>query len=673
MWVVDETPLRRVLLDSLLTVAAPTTLEGILTAERRHRHRVPPALRDRFSGKIPTPVGTGEEQVIDFGNALRAELDAIEPVADDSDAAIVHRGQAEMSGGASTYWLVRAHWATQTGHPKLAQRALLQVERWATCRAFDTRRWNTRSWTTRKGDCSPAQAVRFGFQRMFLREATAAIRQRKSWQVVRDHAMHAYAINPQGPHAQESSVLLDRIERLEAAVRYQPDRLDQAQTPLQRIDTLIGLLPEQAEYSFRHGHFYNGHLAKSPVRELAAMGRAAVPVLLTHLADDTPTRSGETVGNLILEMLEYLSDSPGHGNALADRRARVREWWVAGGAGLRDSVLKPPPRQAANLPPEWGQNLDKPPYAALTFAPKNLAKRAESRRTGSLFVAAKGPQWLPREHSPLDLDGDAEPIIYPVLDPGEGRSTARRVQLLCEQPAHRISLWRGARDLRRTNRVDTVLLPRRSQKPNTTVTPGLRVPAGTHFKLGRATDTHTMTTYSDEQLWARGWIDSDTLDVVWTLSVAQIVDAQKPTDGVLKGTVVRLRDQPGGHLFARIHNDYETEIRIVETREGSVLVEARLNEVVVVGWVDAKNVSPAKASTSSLIGKGGGGARLVKDVPWVTVRRGSLLVHEPSEQVVGVVTWDTTFTCDGACSLPARVWVDACEGQLAVRVIPPPS
>jgi len=673
MWVLEDSGTRRVWLDSLAIVTAPTTLEGMLAAERAQRQRVPPALRGRFSGSVPPPFDASAEQTIDFGEALELELDAIERVDESSDDARVYHAIGQMAGSTATYWLVRAHWAAQTGHPKLVGRALDQVERWATCES-DPDRFPIHR------DCNPEQAIRLGLQRILLRESKAAIRSRRPWATARDFAQRAYAINPTGPLAKDASELLERINRLDAMLNRQPDRPGQPRPPRtarQQTEALIALLPEQIETHWKHP-FSNGRFAKSPLEELLVLGRAAVPTLLEHLHDDRPTRRGPTVGEVILDLLEFFAERLLFRHAdepLVQRQQRVRKWWADGGPGLVDWVADPQPSPAPELPPDWGQNLVMPAFADFTFDPKKLSTQTTVRRPGHLFAAATGTRWPARARKRLESE-DVEPATYPVLNSGEGRQLSRRVQLLCTHPAHRVWIWRAGKVLQRTARLDSVLLPRRQvEGPPTAKTPGLRVRAGVPLKIRQSSGTKTLAAYRDDSISARGWIESELVDIVWgaTAPKGDVTPSHVSSqDHKLLGDVVSVRDRPRGSVFARIDNEFQQEVRILERQVGAVLVEAEFDEVTIVGWVDAANVSAARLHSASLIGKPGTRARYwnLSD-PWTLVLRGSLLVDEYSEQVVGVTTWDTTFACDGPCVETPRVWVEACGYELAVRVVRP--
>ncbi|MEZ4429005.1 MAG: hypothetical protein R3A51_15115, partial [Nannocystaceae bacterium] len=253
-WVLSSRPERRLWLDTLEQVAAPATLEEALAAERAARARVPPALRAPFVGQLPT---LARVEVIDFGAALRRELEDVEALVEGTDEWLDHRDRTRFTGGAPVYWLVRARWAFARGHPALASRALAQVVR-MTSRVCES-------------GCTSAQVIRDGLQEVLIREAYEAIRVRAPWDAARRLAHRAAALAPAGRHVDEARALLTRIDALAAAERSPPGRGDDA---LDDDDAVISLLREETCKRWQPRWVEVPRFAWSPFWELVGRGDA---------------------------------------------------------------------------------------------------------------------------------------------------------------------------------------------------------------------------------------------------------------------------------------------------------------------------------------------------------------------------------------------------------------
>lgn len=324
------------------------------------------------------------------------------------------------------------------------------------------------------------------------------------------------------------------------------------------------------------------------------------------------------------------------------------------------------------LPDSWRPALDVPPHADLDFDP-HTALWADVVRSGPLYPAAEGPPF-PAE----DLQAVDEPVSYEVgvLDSGDESSDRRRLFLLCDEISYRIGFWQAAEDLRHTNRSHALLVGQpRIPESVSAATPGIRFPPGA-VEVEITDDASSVrATYEDGEIRAEGWISAELVDIV--------IERETPAeqhgslvDGVLVMPEITVWDAPDGVAFAwlSVSTAAPTWVRRLDESPGFVLVRLLADadpNISVVGWIDveafeARSVRIATARP----GKGGsggiGGSRIT------TLEPGTLLVHEASELVVGVVNEAEQFWCVEQCEEPApRVEVYACEHEFRVRAIRP--
>lgn len=272
---------------------------------------------------------------VDFADELRTQLEAAE-----TDDEYYPIGMDGRVGPLATYWLVRARWAEMRGLPDLSRRALVQVERSA-------------SRGCGQEDCTPEAAIRNGFQLKLLWQATDGAAGFMPRPQARELVVRARAIAPDGEHTAHAIELLDRLDRTIATdttdVQW-PDGGDPEQ-----VQRLIYLLREQKGFHMGlvnsckppYGRF--GPI-RSPAREIQALGREVIPVLIEHIDDDTLTRTLRyhrdyyfghqiaTVGDVAVEIIEgiasrtfrvpqesHLYKTPEEVEAT---QKLVREWWA---------------------------------------------------------------------------------------------------------------------------------------------------------------------------------------------------------------------------------------------------------------------------------------------------------------------------------------------------------
>ncbi|MFV8750891.1 hypothetical protein ACNOYE_10115 [Nannocystaceae bacterium ST9] len=245
-------------------------------------------------------------------------------------------------------------------------------------------------------------------------------------------------------------------------------------------------------------------------------------------------------------------------------------------------------------------------------------------------------------------------------------SQGERVFLLCEQSGHRIGFWQGVEDLRPTNR-SSALLVARPPIPEIIdeFTPGVRLPPGVAF-VGGPGDALTIHATYDGDVHAEGLISAAAIDIMFESTKTL---APERFDGVLVGSAIAVFDAPDGVAFAWIPSG-ETWARELDTRPGFVLVRFWDGDAVVVGWVD---VAAFEERPPKVVSQKGGGGGTNYHGPYMTrLERGTLLVHEASEIVVGVITETRDQMCAGPCEEPApRVVIRACEHEFELRALRP--
>jgi hypothetical protein len=286
-----------------------------------------------------------------------------------------------------------------------------------------------------------------------------------------------------------------------------------------------------------------------------------------------------------------------------------------------------------------------------------------------VFPAQAGPPLPPRDIGTLNDGWWDEPSV---LDPGTDSEGARRVQFVCEKDTYRVGFWLDARDLRPTNRSETLLVarPRLPRDANDQL-PGVRIPAGSAIvrpllRSGAATPA----VFDDEDLmYAEGYIASAVVDVVYepTKKLPETI----VFDGYLIGTAVDVRDAPRGALLAHLSLQEPLAVTQLRRRGDALLVRARGFDATVVGWVDSARFEPRPQWTEHWPNKGGSGGVGRHLRPRIELEVGTLLVHEDSGHTLGVVTQAAPFLCDGSCdALEPRVRVP-CGFELRLRAVHP--
>jgi hypothetical protein len=330
------------------------------------------------------------------------------------------------------------------------------------------------------------------------------------------------------------------------------------------------------------------------------------------------------------------------------------------------------------LSDSWRPALEVPAHADPSFDP-DTGLWAHVARFGPLYLTAEGPPF-PAD----DVQAIVHDVFFPyfptVLDAGSGPEDRRRVFLLCdEDEGQRIGFWQAATDLRRTNRSRTVLVgqPRVPEAIDET-TPGVRLPPGAVDAELPEDAASARAVYEGDEVRAEGWISAAAVDIVIERE-APSERARLVVDGILvaaEGAEVAVYDAPGGAAFAWISTSVfptsSTRVRKLDERAGFVLVDVfDVTEVGVVGWIEVEAFEARPPELASpWRGKGGGGGWTSSNMS--RLERGTLLIHEASELVVGVVTETREFRCVGPCEEPApRIEISACEHDFRVRALRP--
>jgi hypothetical protein len=354
--------------------------------------------------------------------------------------------------------------------------------------------------------------------------------------------------------------------------------------------------------------------------------------------------------------------------------------WLASACrtGSPTPTLAPPAQEIsapapapACLADSWRPALEVPAHASPSFA-IDTGLWAEVVRPGPLHPTAEGSP-VPTQ----DLELFAEeftPYTATVLDAGEGPEDRRRILLLCDEGHHRMGLWHAANDLRRTNRSRTLLVGAPAiPKVVDETTPGVDLPAGAveaEDPGDATTATLARASFDGIHFRAEGWISAAVVDIV-----AQTETTPPESyfvDGVLVGSEVTVHDSPGGTAFASFHaSDWPRLVRRLDERSGFVLVRFGAHDATLVGWVEASafEAHPPEILTR---GKAGRGGRGMSGRHMTTLEPGTLLVHEASEVVVGVVVQAAQYVCADACEEPApRVVIIACDHRIDLRALRP--
>ena len=348
--------------------------------------------------------------------------------------------------------------------------------------------------------------------------------------------------------------------------------------------------------------------------------------------------------------------------------------------GCRASQPEPPPDRESCLPDSWRPRLDVPAHLDPSFDP-DTGLWAWAERFGPLFPAAEGQAFSTDDVRALDEPFESYELS--VLDPGEGPDARRRVYSLCDEGDVRIGFWQAAQDLRATNHSPALLVAASSIPQWGERTPGVRLPAGVAEVERDEGASSLRASYDDGWLRAEGWISAALVDVVSGRETTK----REPglVDGVLVAPQVVFHDAPDGDAFAwlDVSRSAATWVRVLDERTGFVLVDLVLldanpglrPDVEVVGWIadEAFEARPTQLAPTR-VEKGGGGGHHRHGPDTTKLEVGTLLVHEASQSVVGVVTEATDFWCEGPCEEPApRVTLHACEHEFDLRALRPSS
>ncbi|MCY0987007.1 hypothetical protein OV203_07730 [Nannocystis sp. ILAH1] len=325
----------------------------------------------------------------------------------------------------------------------------------------------------------------------------------------------------------------------------------------------------------------------------------------------------------------------------------------------------PPCSRPAHLLPANPPALADPSVA---FHDSGLAAEVSHYPSSRLYPGESGPPLPPAHVGVLDDFWWGEPWV---LNPGTESGGQRRVQFACDRETYRVGFWMDAKDLRPTNRSETLLvarpeLPRQSHER----LPGVRIPAGSALLLAPVGDgAATAAVYDDQELVrAEGYIASTVVDVVYKPA------EQRPEtiafDGSLTGATVVVRDAPRGAELARLSLREPLAVTQLERRGDAVLVRAHRSGATVVGWVDGVQFDPRPRWTEQRQPKGGGGGAEIVGKHPIELAAGTLLVHEDSGQTLGVVTRTGTFSCVGPCEAQRPKVMIVCGYELRLRALP---
>jgi hypothetical protein len=318
----------------------------------------------------------------------------------------------------------------------------------------------------------------------------------------------------------------------------------------------------------------------------------------------------------------------------------------------------------AGAEPPCPSVLDVPAHADPNFEP-DTGLWAWVVGPGSVY-ASKDSRHRADVRSPTEFD----PYRVEVLDVGEGPMKSRRVFVLCDEVDLRLGYWQAARDLQPTNRERTLLV---GQAPIPAIidetTPGVRLPPGVAQVEMPTASSPVRARYEGFALRVEGWIAASSVDVV-----AQ-TETSTPEYGLIDGEIVggevAVHDAPGGVAFAWFSPSWPPlSVRRLDTRDDFVLVRYS-DEVTVVGWIAAAAFEsrPPRIQLPQ-VAKGGGGGMRGSDI--TRLERGTLLVDQYTDIVLGVVMEPTDFRCWGPCEEPAPVvesW--ACGHDFQLRAIRP--
>lgn len=342
----------------------------------------------------------------------------------------------------------------------------------------------------------------------------------------------------------------------------------------------------------------------------------------------------------------------------------------------RDSptpTLAPPAQTPAESAPvcladSWRPALEVPPHANPDFD-TDTGLWAEVVRPGPLRPTAEGSPIPPQD---LEFFADEfEPYTATVLDAGEGPEDRRWVFLLCDEGHHRIGVWHSASDLRRTNRSRTTLVVTSAiPKVVDDTTSGVRLPPGAVDAEDPGDATSARASFHGIHFRAEGWISAAVVDIV--------AQTEPPpfgsyfVDGALVGSEVTVLDSPGGTAFAWFPASHRPRLVLgVDERAGFVLIDFVAPDATLFGWVEASAFEADSPKTLPR-GKGGTGGRGVTGRHMTTLEPGTLLVHEASETVLGVVVEAGEYACVDACEEPTpRIVIVACAHTIDLRALRP--
>ena len=303
--------------------------------------------------------------------------------------------------------------------------------------------------------------------------------------------------------------------------------------------------------------------------------------------------------------------------------------------------------------------------------------RAKIRRTGPLYLTHDGDPVSP---------GDGRAVLIPVrvLD-GDVGGSPRRPRLLCITRSQRVAAYAEAADLTVVALAGAVLV-RSATLPAVVddATPGVHFVAGAEITLAggppvssagaTGQDATVEASYQGLFLRSAGYIARDHVDVVYTEAAAPF--AYSEPNGELTGNVWLL-DRPGGKKFIEIARRKDVTNQLLvrtlgPTEKRFVLIRYDEYNAYAVGWAPRRAVrdyDPADGSGG--FGVGGVSGGVSGNPQQVQLARGTLLTDDASGEVVGVITADEGFDCEGDCEGDrplVKVWACTSSLTLTARV-----